>query len=497
MKNNILKRIISSVLLLIMLLGFIGCSQSESTTSDAASSEDTVKITEESVIPSTDTANEIENDTDTEIINGDSTASDTIAADTDNIDTNAIDTKAPESDTPDTDPSPVIIPVSSPIDLMKDVKKDPGIRIKNISDTAFYTDFTAKLFKGCYTDSKNILISPLSILSALAMTANGADGDTLEEMKKAFGFSVDKLNEFMLSYMSSLSNGEKYKLSLANSIWFRDDESLTVNERFLKTNANYYGAGLYKASFNEKTRNDINGWIKNKTDGMIDNVIDKIPEDAVMYLVNALCFDAEWEEKYSEHRIKNGNFNCLDGNVKEVDFMSCKVSDYLSDDTTTGFVKYYAGRKYAFAALLPNEGITLSDYVASLTGEKISTLLTERKKGVEVKTKTPKFETEYSSLLNGTLADMGIKKAFDEGLADFSSLGRSENGNIFINRVIHKTYISVGESGTRAGATTVIEMATSSITMNMHYVTLDRPFVYMLIDCENNLPLFIGTLADV
>ena len=105
MKNNILKRIISSVLLLIMLLGFVGCSQSESTTSDAASSEDTVKITEESVIPSTDTAKETENDTDTEIINGDSTASDTIAADADNIDTDALDTTAPESDTPDTDPS--------------------------------------------------------------------------------------------------------------------------------------------------------------------------------------------------------------------------------------------------------------------------------------------------------------------------------------------------------------------------------------------------------
>ena len=265
----------------------------------------------------------------------------------------------------------------------------------------------------------------------------------------------------------------------------------------MKTNANYYGAGLYKVPFNEQTRNDINGWIKNKTDGMIDNVIDEIPEDAVMYLVNALCFDGEWEEKYNEYQINKGNFNCLNGNTKQVDFMSCDVSDYLSDDTSAGFVKYYKGRKYAFAALLPNEGIALSDYVASLTGEKISTLLTERKKGVEVKTKTPKFKTEYSSLLNGTLADMGIKKAFDGELADFTALGRSDYGNIFINRVIHKTYISVDESGTRAGAATVFEMATASMPVNMHYVTLDRPFVYMLIDCENDLPLFIGTLTNI
>lgn len=421
MKNNIFKRILSVILLSVMLLGVVGCSQDD-----------------------------------------------------------------------------IFLSVSAN-DLMKGIEKDEGITPKDIKDTSFYTDFTAKLFGGCYTDEKNTLISPISVLSALAMTANGADGDTLKEMEKAFGISVEELNEFILSYMSSLSNGEKYKLSLANSIWFRDDESLTVNERFLKTNANYYGAGLYKVPFNEKTRNDINGWIKNKTDGMIDNVIDEIPEAAVMYLVNALCFDGEWEEKYNEYQINEGKFNCLDGNIKEVDFMSCDVSDYLSDDTTTGFVKYYAGRKYAFAALLPNEGISLSDYISSLTGDKISTLLTERKRGVEVITKTPKFEAEYSSLLNEALSDMGIKTAFDGDLADFSKLGRSENGNICINRVIHKTYISVDESGTKAGAATVVEMENEGAIMpaDMYFVTLDRPFVYMLIDCENDLPLFIGTLTNI
>ncbi len=384
-------------------------------------------------------------------------------------------------------------------DLMQGIEKDEGITPKDIEDTSFYTDFTAKLFKGCYTEDENTLISPLSVISALAMTSNGANGDTLEEMENTLGLSREELNEFILSYMSSLENGEKYKLSLANSIWFSDDESLTVNERFLKTNANYYGAGLYKVPFNEKTRNDINGWIKNKTDGMIDNVIDEIPEDAVMYLVNALCFDGEWEEKYNEYQINKGNFNCLNGNTKQVDFMSCDVSDYLSDDTSAGFVKYYAGRKYAFAALLPNEGVSLSDYISSLTGDKISTLLTERKRGVEVITKTPKFTAEYSSLLNEALSDMGIKKAFEGTLADFTALGQSDYGNIFISRVIHKTYISVDESGTKAGAATVVEMENEGAIMpaDMYFVTLDRPFVYMIIDCENNLPLFIGTLTNL
>ena len=95
-------------------------------------------------------------------------------------------------------------------------------------------------------------------------------------------------------------NVESSPLKLANSIWFNDDPSFTVNEDFLQTNADHYGAGIYKAPFNEGTCEEINNWVSDHTDGMVKNILDKIPEDAVMYLINALAFDARWEEVYGK-----------------------------------------------------------------------------------------------------------------------------------------------------------------------------------------------------
>jgi len=178
--------------------------------------------------------------------------------------------------------------------------------------------------------------------------------------------------------------------------------------------------------------------------------------------------------------------------------MYCSEHQYLDDGSATGFLKYYADRKYAFAALLPNEGVSVTDYVASLTGEGLmSTLQTAQ--DVEVKTSIPKFESEYSIEMSDILKAMGITDAFDLSKADFAALGQSADGNIFISRVLHKTYIAVDEKGTKAGAATVAEAAAGSAAPldDPKTVYLDRPFVYMLIDCETNLPIFIGTVIDM
>ena len=171
---------------------------------------------------------------------------------------------------------------------------------------------------------------------------------------------------------------------------------------------------------------------------------------------------------------------------------------YLEDENATGFIKYYKDRKYAFVALLPNEGITVSEYVNSLNGESLAEML-ENPQAIPVNTAIPKFETEYDTDMAEFLASMGMPKAFDASKADFSALGTSSAGNIFISRVLHKTFISVGEKGTKAGAATAVEMrdeCAPGYTENKT-VYLDRPFVYMLIDCENNIPFFIGTLNEI
>ena len=365
------------------------------------------------------------------------------------------------------------------------------------SQNADVTDFAIRLFKASEERGKNTLISPLSVLCALAMTANGAEEETLAQMEEVLGMTTEELNLYLYSYMQNLPQGEKYKLSLANSIWFTEDERFTVNQDFLQTNADYYGADIYKAPFNDQTCKDINNWVKQNTDEMIPEILDEIPADAIMYLVNALAFEAEWSEIYEKQQVRDGKFTKEDGTKQDVELMYGVEGTYLEDENATGFKKYYKGGKYAFVAMLPNEGVSVSDYVASLNGESLNTLLNNTQH-TTVHTAIPKFETEYNVEMSAILKDMGMTKAFDIYNADFEGLGTSTAGNIFINRVLHKTFISVGEKGTKAGAATVVEMADGAAAepQEPKEVYLDRPFVYMLIDCENNIPFFIGTMMD-
>ena len=142
------------------------------------------------------------------------------------------------------------------------------------------------------------LISPLSVLYALSMTANGADGETRKQMEEVLGMDIQGLNSFMKAYMEKLPAAEAYKMSIVNGIWFRDDPGFEVNRDFLQTNADYYNAEIRKAAFDEATRKEINDWVKTNTDGMIPDILDQIHPAAVMYLVNALAFEAKWAQEY-------------------------------------------------------------------------------------------------------------------------------------------------------------------------------------------------------
>lgn len=373
--------------------------------------------------------------------------------------------------------------VSSDIDLTGD-------------DSKAMAEFAITLYQNSMAVDENTLISPLSVLCALAMTANGAKGETLVQMEKVFGLSVHQINEYLHAYMENLPSDEKYKVSLANSIWFKDDEKLTVGQNFLQTNADYFGASIYKAAFDDSTLKDINNWVNKNTDGMIENILDNIPKDAVMYLINALSFDAEWQNIYKDSQISDGTFTTEFGDKRDVEMMYSDENIYLDDGSATGFIKHYTEQKYAFVALLPNEGVSVTDYVATLTGDGLMSTL-QNAQSVEVKATIPKFESEYSVKMNEILKSMGMTDAFDYNLADFTELGKSENGNISISRVIHKTHIAVDEKGTKAGAITVVEMERDAMELEEpKTVCLDRPFVYLLIDCETNLPMFIGTMMD-
>ena len=384
-------------------------------------------------------------------------------------------------------------------DLMEGVTPNSVTALTDLSSGSVdATDFAIRLFKQTNEDGKNTLISPLSVLCALAMTANGAEGETREQMEAVLGMSVEELNLYLYSYINALPQGEKYKLSVANSIWFTDDDRFTVNQDFLQTNADYYGADIYKTPFDKQTLKDINNWVKNETDNMIPKVLEDIPDAAIMYLINALAFEAEWTEIYEKNQVRDKTFTKEDGTKQDVELMYSTEGKYLEDENATGFVKYYKERKYAFVALLPNEGVTVSEYVNSLDGASLAALLANAESR-SVETAIPKFESEYDIEMSSILEAMGMSNAFNVTFADFTGIGDSTEGGIYISKVIHKTYIQVGEKGTKAGAVTAIEMNDGSAGPpdEIKQVYLDRPFVYMLIDCETNTPFFIGTVMDV
>ena len=230
---------------------------------------------------------------------------------------------------------------------------------------------------------------------------------------------------------------------------------------------------------------------------MIEKLLDGLSEDAVTVLVNALAFEADWETPYTEGQVRPGAFFPEGGEEQEATFLYSDEHVYLKDENTTGFMKPYKGGRYAFAALLPAEGTLLADYVSSLTGEKLRALLAGSKQ-TKVETVTPKFETEFSVQLAEVLRSMGMTDAFDGLLADFSSMGSCDDGNIFISQVIHKTFLKLDEKGTRAGAATAAVMeALTALREPPPQVVLDRPLVYLLLDTETNIPLFIGTVDSI
>lgn len=386
----------------------------------------------------------------------------------------------------------LVTDAEAPDSVMTQTRGETSPELKE-PDTASAMDFSIRLFRTALEPGENTLISPLSVLSALAMTAGGAAGETLNQMEQALGMGSEKLDAFFGSYMATPERQEG-ALHLANSIWFTDDNRFTVNQDFLQRNAECYGADIYRTAMDNTAVKAINDWVKEKTDGMIPEILDKAPADAIMYLVNALAFEAKWETPYYTHQVREAEFTREDGTEKKADMMYSEEYAYLETENAAGFIKYYEGRDYAFVALLPNEGISVADYVASLTGEKLTALLSAPQ-NIMVQAGIPKFESEYSVLLNDVLKEMGMVDAFDPVTADFSCMGSSEDGGIHISRVLHKTFISVAEEGTRAGAATLVEAADgASMIGDFKTVILNRPFVYLLIDTRTHLPFFMGTV---
>lgn len=350
-------------------------------------------------------------------------------------------------------------------------------------------DFGTKLLQKTAEEGENSLISPVSVLYALSMTGNGAEGETLAQMEGVLGMPVRELNPCLRDY--ARQSGEQLKL--ANGIWFKADPGLHIETAFLQTNRDFYDAAIRQAPFDDKLLKEINGWVEEKTNGMIKDILDRIPEDTVMYLVNALAFEGKWETPYTD--ALNEEFTNWDGTKTEVSMMFSEEMQYLEDDHATGFVKAYQGNRYAFAAILPEEGMPVQEYVQSLTGEKLRSLM-EHATSRKVEAAMPKFETDFSAELRQVLQDLGMARAFDAAQAEFSPMGEWAGSNLYVGQVLHKTHITVDMEGTKAGAATKVEIKCEGAMEpeQVMSVILNRPFVYLIWDSQNHVPVFMGTM---
>ena len=369
-----------------------------------------------------------------------------------------------------------------------------------------YADFSLKLLNECRGDFEGdaLLVSPLSAMIALAMTANGAEGNTLAEMEKVLGgLSIEELNEQLFNYTSSLKSTDDAKFNLANAIWVTSDPSFSVNRNFVKAVENTFDADIVAADL-PKSIDAINDWAKEETFGMIDEILskDSFDPETVMVLLNALALDALWANQADDRACFEDTFKGVDESVQKATFMWTECDGYIKGKNEVGIVKNYRGGNYAFLALLPEGDVY--DYAASLNAETFLKLYDKRKKAqynaVEVSAKMPHFSFECTVKLVDVLARMGMPSAFSSATADFGGLGISSKGNIFIDNAIQKTFIELDNSGTRAAAVTAITMVPECAPaekIERYRVELDRPFLYAIIDTENGLPIFIGVCENI
>jgi serine protease inhibitor len=362
------------------------------------------------------------------------------------------------------------------------------------SDNEFGLDFFQKVITNDTSD--NIMVSPLSVALALGMTYNGAADSTKEAMKetlKLSGLTDEEINVAYKSIVDQLLKLDpKVMLSIANSIWYRQD--FTVLPEFIETNRQYYDAEVNEIDFNLPGAKDIiNGWVDEKTKGLIPEIIDYIPDLAVMYLINAIYFKGLWKYEFDPEATGKQPFYLNNGSTALVDMMEME-SDvlYLSNSLFSAVNLPYGDGAFSMTILLPQSPYTPCDIVEELTNENWNTWMNSFGKQ-HVVVRLPRFKFEFFRLLNQDLTEMGMGIAFDQNRADFA--GINPDKQLFISRVLHKTFIEVNEEGTEAAAVTAVEISLTSADPDLPtaiFFVVDKPFLFAIRENSSGTILFMG-----
>ncbi len=385
------------------------------------------------------------------------------------------------------------------MDLPPQGIKDLNLSVKTTEVIQADNDFGLALFRNALAGNEedNILISPTSVALALAMTYNGAARETKTAMEEALrkqGFTPEEINQSYKSLVEALTTVDPgVQLQIANSIWYK--KGFNVLPQFIQVNLDYYDAEVNSLKFdNPAAIEEINNWVDEKTKHKIDKIIEEIPAEAVMYLINAMYFKGDWQNAFDKKNTSKGPFYTGDDSQVSVPFMK-RQSDYpyMECDSFALVELPYGRGNFCMNVLLPQPGYSLSDLIPALTAENWESWL-KRRHFEKLNLVLPRFTFSYENILNNELAAMGMGVAFTSQ-ADFS--GINGTGELVISKVIHKTYVDVNEEGTEAAAVTAVEMDLTAMPPG-EPVTFraDRPFVFAIREVTTGAVLFIGIVQN-
>ena len=345
--------------------------------------------------------------------------------------------------------------------------------------------------------TNNVFISPLSVSMALGMTLNGSAGETRSAMKDALhlqDMDMSAINESYSSLIELLISADsKVKMKLANSIWYK--KGFAVEESFKEKCKKFFNARIDSLNFSDPSAaHTINEWVSNNTEGLIDELIKgSIPPEVVMYLINAIYFQGDWQYQFDPEETDEMEFSTGNGSV-QADMMHQKnsLNVYVSDEVRVLDLPY-GNNLFTMTLMMPGSGETsINDFVQQkLTAENVDYWISQMSKDT-TKIAIPKFELEYGISMNGVLKSMGMEEAFNEQSANFSNI--NPESRLFISNVKHKSFVKVDEEGTEAAAVTSVEMG---ITSNGPIpLTFDRPFIFMIRERTSNTILFMGKVKN-
>ena len=360
--------------------------------------------------------------------------------------------------------------------------------------------FGLKLFRVMSEDQPddNILISPLSISMALGMTLNGAAGSTYEDMAATLekaGLSEKEINEsyrYLMDLMVGLD--PEVTVSIANSIWYRN--TFEVEQTFLDVNQEYFDAVVASLDFDDPASVDIiNAWIDSKTKGKIDEIVDEIDWNTVMYLINALYFKGDWTHQFDPEKTAEGTFMNADGSSSTVQMMHIeKIFPFLHTDTFDAVDLPYGDSLFSMTLFLPRDEGDLNALVEGFNAGSWNGWV-DQLSPVKLSLFLPRFTIEYEKSLKDVLKSLGMEVAFDPAAADFTRINASgKELGLHISEVLHKTYIEVNEEGTEAAAVTSVEISLTAMPMSLRF---DRPFVFAIRDRHSGTILFIGKVVEM